>query len=187
MKKILRAFLFTALAALCLCSFAAAEEYNGLTWQEESGETVTIIGVTDSTVTELTVPAEIDGKPVTAIGYYAFQNCAALQRVSLPESITSVGNGAFCGCSALTEVTLPPWLISLPSSLFEGCTALTEILIPRNVEEIGDSAFKGCTSLRAVYVPKSVGSIGWGAFQNTSALEAVYYAGTAEVWSAVTV
>jgi len=171
MKKILRAFLFTALAALCLCSFAAAEEYNGLIWREEPGETVTITGVTDKTVTELTVPAEIDGKPVTAIGYYAFLNCAALQRVTLPDSVTVLGNGAFSGCSALTEVTLPPWLTSLPYGLFERCTALTEVLIPRNVEEIVDTAFRGCTSLRTVYVPKSVGSIGWGAFQNTSALE----------------
>ena len=59
------------------------------------------------TDTELFIPANNDGIPVTAIGSNAFFDCVNLTKVVIPDSITSIAGGAFKGCSSLEEITLP--------------------------------------------------------------------------------
>ena len=47
------------------------------------------------TVTELVIPAEINGKVVTEIGYKAFDNCKSLKCVTIPQSVTYIDSYAF--------------------------------------------------------------------------------------------
>ena len=82
-------------------------------WAEESAAGLfsfsagVVTGVNDRTVTELHIPTYIGGEIVTKIGFAAFSNLAALQSVSLPESLDEIESSAFAGCTSLTSVTVP--------------------------------------------------------------------------------
>jgi hypothetical protein len=77
----------------------------------------------------VTIPSRLGGHPVTLIWYAAFENCASLTSVDIPESVTEI------------------W-----GSAFDGCTGLTSIFIPRSVTRIHDAAFPRCTALQAITV-----------------------------------
>ncbi len=91
-------------------------------------------GETAGTVTKYTgssanvmIPSEINGMKVTAIGDSAFQNCASLSMLVLPDSITAIGNNAFSGCTSLTNVVIPLNVAKIGENAFTGCDALSEI------------------------------------------------------------
>ena len=136
--------------------------------------------------TEIEVPAELGGYPVTGIGKDAFSvvdyvysgvtyynKNSTLESVRLPDSVTSIGNSAFYGCSGLTGMTVPDGVTSIGNSAFSGCTGLTNVTIGDSVTSIGDDAFWGCTSLESVTIPDSVTSIGRYAFNNCRNLTSV--------------
>ncbi len=119
----------------------------------------------------VTIPSEIDGKPVTGIGGYAFENCYELKSVVIPNSITSIGAGAFFDCSGLTSVIIPNSITSISYNAFSGCTGLTSITLSDSIKNIDDSAFYGCSNLTAIALPQSVISIGSGAFYDCTGLK----------------
>ena len=55
----------------------------------------------------VTLPATIDGFPVTSVDNNAFYGNTSLTSMTIPASVTSIGNQAFSGCSGLTRVSLP--------------------------------------------------------------------------------
>ena len=154
------------------------------------------------------IPAELGGKPVTAIGEYAFHHNTTITSVKIPEGVTSIGESAFRWCSSLTEVTIPEGVTSIGVYAFQFCNSLTEVTIPEGVTSIGagafnccynleevtipegvtsikDSVFEGCSSLTEVTIPKSVTSIKYAAFYDCGALTTVYYGGTQKDWDAL--
>lgn len=60
----------------------------------------------DKTVTEATIPAEIDGTAVKQIGQNAFSGCRELATVKLPEGLTRIANGAF-DYTKITAISVP--------------------------------------------------------------------------------
>lgn len=54
---------------------------------------------------DITLPTEYNGKPVTAIAASAFEGCLSLRSVRIPASYTSIGNAAFSGCDNLESAT----------------------------------------------------------------------------------
>ncbi len=79
-----------------------------------SGSTeITITGLKNLAVTELVIPAYINGARVTGIGAQAFKDNTLLTSVTLPSTLQTVGAGAFTGCSGLRstyyEGTLADW------------------------------------------------------------------------------
>lgn len=72
------------------------------------------------------IPDSIDGKPVTRIGYYAFNGCKKLISVTIPDSVTKIEDGAFWGCS-LTNVTIPAGVTSIAVGAFSNCSSLTAV------------------------------------------------------------
>ena len=105
---------------------------------------------------EVVVPDEIDGNPVTSIGYRAFYDCDSLTTIDISDSVTSIGNGAFMFCSSLTSINIPEGVTSIGGSAFEYCSSLTSIKIPDTVTEIYSYAFSYCDSLTSVTIPESV-------------------------------
>ncbi|MBO4885003.1 MAG: leucine-rich repeat domain-containing protein, partial [Clostridia bacterium] len=84
------------------------------------GDTCTITMYTGS-ATELTIPSEIDGLAVTAIGNSSFASCTSLVSVTIPDGVTSIGYGVFSGCSSLTFITIPDDVTSIGDFAFSGC------------------------------------------------------------------
>ena len=107
---------------------------------------------------EIIIPSKYKNYTVTTI--YEFQNCPALEKITLPDTIASIGNYAFSGCSSLTSIIIPESVTSIGSSVFSNCSSLTNVVIPDSVTSIGSSAFSNCSSLTSIEIPNSVTSIG---------------------------
>ncbi len=124
----------------------------------------------ETTETSVTIPSEIDGKSVTAIGNGTFYGCSGLTSLTIPNSVTYIGQEAFSGCSGLTSLTIPDSVTSINDSAFLGCSGLTSLTIPDSVTSIGQHAFSGCSGLTSLTIPDSITSINYSAFKGCSGL-----------------
>ncbi len=102
----------------------------------------------------LTIPAAIGDIPITAIGDRAFNGCAKLIAVTIPEGVESIGKAAFSGCRQLESIKLPDSLARIDAEAFYYCDRLRSISIPRKTEQIGVNAFSFCTNLVVIAVEK---------------------------------
>ena len=146
-------------------------------YDSDYGDGIQIAGWSGSG-TSVTVPSEIDGRTVTAIGQSAFQDCTGLKEITLPDGISLIGRSAFSGCTSLAAVTLPQRLSTLSDYAFESCTALNEIVIPQNVTELRPHLFSGCTGLTAVTLGKNIRRISDSTFEGCTNLTIHGYFGS---------
>jgi uncharacterized protein YjdB len=140
----------------------------------------------------VSIPTQINGKPVTSIGESAFYDCTSLTSITIPNSVTSIrGLWTFSGCTSLTAINVASdntaftsengvlynknktLLIQYPA----GKTA-SSFTIPNTVTIIDYHAFYKCTSLTSITIPDSVTSIlgifpFGGAFSNCTNLTSV--------------
>lgn len=101
----------------------AASEPNSLPFlYVVQGGAATILRYTGDSPT-VTIPAAVEGAPVTAIGEAAFRG-TPVTAVTLPDTVTAVGWFAFADCAALTAVTLPASVESIGYGAFDGCKTL---------------------------------------------------------------
>ena len=125
----------------------------------------------------------------------AFNGCAGLTQLELPDSIVKINKNAFSNCENLSKIQLSTKLKEIGSFAFWNC-GLKEIDIPDSVTYIGSAAFKECYKLKKislsknmkeietdtfdscgfteVYVPGNIKTIGIGAFSWCNKLEKVY-------------
>ncbi len=136
-------------------------------------DTVTITGYCGSS-TNVIIPSYINGKKVTQIGAYSFENCTSITSVYIPKGVTNIQWDAFKGCSSLVTINIPNSVDSIGSGAFHGCKSLTNIKLPSTITTINHSAFYNCNSLKNINIPNSVKSIGSGAFSGCKSLEKVY-------------
>ena len=142
-----------------------AEEENGTNaqrWKLTPAETPFAYTVDDNgnaTITGyagnngvVTIPAKLDGHPVTRIGEDAFRQMDRLTSVTIPNGVTSIGSTAFCFCSNLKSVSLPESLYDIGHYAFFECISLSGITLPKNVTSIGVGVFTGCQELTAINV-----------------------------------
>ena len=121
------------------------------------------------------IPAEIDGRPVVAIGADAFARNTAITSITIPASVTNVAEGAFAGCTGLNTISIfevkPDQQLSDFVSGAE--TYVEEVVFLDGVTAIPDDFFEGCTALRTMDLAESVVEIGTNVFESCSALETV--------------
>ena len=84
-------------------------------------------------VTKLSIPATVtymgQTRPVTSIGYWAFQNCTSLTSVDIPNTVTAIGWSAFQNCSGLTSIEIPNSMKSVGGDAFVGCSGLQKVIV----------------------------------------------------------
>ncbi len=134
-----------------------------LTYEIKNGEAV-IVDCNTNVSGSYTIPATLDGYPVTTIGEYAFYACGSLTSIEIPNGVTTIGNTAFCFCDSLTSVAIGNSVTTIGDSAFYNCTSLTSIEIPDSVTGIGYGAFDSCTSLTSIKISDNVTTIGEYAF-----------------------
>lgn len=138
---------------------------------------------------------------VDAIPSGAFEDCANITSVTIPENISTIGFDAFENCNKLTDVTIADSkdvLIMTANSykiysqftgcpienlhygrnisgtgIFVGKDKIVNLTFGEMVTEIAESAFMGCSSLIGVSLPNNVTSIGAGAFYGCENLKAI--------------
>ena len=126
-----------------VASYVGTEYENGIYYTVTPSNTVTISDfVNSSSVTNIIIPAEIDGRPVTEIRDSAFYYNSYLKSVSVPNSIIKMGEYAFYNCNDLASVTFEEnsQLTNIATSSFQSCT-LSSIKIPKTVTKIEELAF----------------------------------------------
>lgn len=175
MKRLFSAWLALVLTAGIFFGIpvSAAEEKAELYTYEVNQEEVTITKVDPSISGDISIPAELEGYPVTAIGDDAFSNCGSLTGVIIPNSVISIGEAAFYNCSSLTAASIPDSVNSIGYGTFYKCSKLTQVVIPEGVTVIEGYTFAYCTSLNAVTIPNSVTKINEYAFYGCNNLSAI--------------
>ena len=93
-------------------------------WVSEDGESYAVSGIGSLTNAHVVIPSSYKGKPVTAIGDGAFENCQTIASVIVPEGVTSIGNRAFFDCIGLSSVILPEGVAHIGESAFAFCKTL---------------------------------------------------------------
>ena len=114
-----------------------------------------------------------DNGIVTAIGDGAFEGCAGLTTISIPNCVRSIGNNAFLDCSGLVSVDIAGSVTSIGTAAFY-CAGLTgELIIPGSVTSIGESAFYGCSGLTSVTIGDGVTTISRAMFKGCTGLKSI--------------
>lgn len=82
-------------------------------------------GIDRGSVQELVIPTTYQGKPVTGVYEYGFQNCVNLESVVLPRTTKIIAHEAFMNCTSLKSVVVEGAALStLGYDVFDGCTSL---------------------------------------------------------------
>ena len=165
---------------------AEAATYDIYTYVVSSDNKVTITDCKESASGAITIPSEIDGKPVTSIGNGAFWGCTGLTSITIPNSVTSIGGEAFRGCTGLTSITIPNSVTSIGDLAFEDCTGLTSINVASdnnyyssnngvlfNKKKTALIRYPEGKSQTSYTIPNSVTRIGYGAFRGCTGLTSI--------------
>lgn len=130
----------------------------------------------------VTIPSEINGKPVTAIGERAFHNCWYITNVTIPDGVTEIGDRVFGYCTGLTDIKLSNGLEEISFEMFLECTKLNNVVVPESVKVIDGHGFANCFALTNLTLPDSLSKIGYGAFNNCTGFESMIVpAGVTEI------
>ncbi len=178
-KKFLSAVISMVMAFGCMAYMPQTEVFEPMTAEAESysgdiayGDYLTVqkvdededgtddyVKITgcDESATEIEIPAEIDGLPVTHIEKKVFYDCKALNGVYISDL------AAWCNIDFNDNYSNP---LCYAKNLYLNGELVKELNIPESVTSISDFAFLSCTSLESVTIPDSVTSIGLGAFFN---------------------
>ncbi len=108
-----------------------------------------------------------------AVAGGAFQSCASITSVSLPDTVTALGSDAFRDCASLRSIRVPDGVTTIEPYAFYGCAALAEVTLPTGLKSILDYAFKDCVSLTNVDIPAGTELISYFAFHCCANLESV--------------
>lgn len=75
--------------------------------------------------------------------------------IKVKDGTTAIAGGAFEGCANLKKIILPETIISLGERSFSDCGGLVSINIPQNVEWISYWAFENCSNLETITVDEA--------------------------------
>ncbi len=149
----------------------AEETLPYLTYEIVDGE-VTITGCTELVTKEITIPATIEGYPVTAIADSAFaDNDAKFKKVNFNEGLKSIGKNAFFSCG-LESLVIPDSVTSIAKDAFWLNNNIKTVQFGTGLKEIND-IFSGNDVMESITIPDNVEYIDSSLFSMFSALKTV--------------
>ena len=86
------------------------------------------------------------------IGRRAFQKCARLKEIDIPNRVSIIDVEAFNGCQALERVRLGAGLQTIQARAFWYCIGLRSVALPPSLKWVASRAFEGCDSLSRVEI-----------------------------------
>ena len=96
-------------------------------------------------MTDVVIPAKINGLAVTAIENNAFTDNNVLRKVTIEEDLRSIGTYAFRRCVNLEEIVLPDSVTEIGDYVFGGCKKLEKTTLPKAQVTLGNQRWKGNT------------------------------------------
>lgn len=111
MKKLLCLFSVSLITALlCSCSMQKASPVDDFLYEFENGEAI-ITGYIGTDL-DIVIPSEIEGRPVTRIGYNSDEEKGAfrgydMKSIIIPEGVEFINDHAFDDCLMLENISLP--------------------------------------------------------------------------------
>ncbi len=138
------------------------------------------------------VAIDISETQIETIPAYAFMNCSALHKITMPVTVKHIEAYAFAGCNNLDTVIflgdelltlgegafkdsptlhtidIPEGVTNIENDTFSGCSNLAEIILPDSVEVIGDNAFKDCVTIEVLVIPPNVTYISNTSFEGAN-------------------
>lgn len=149
-----------------VCGGATASQ--GLSFTEYAKGYFYVSGIGQCKDSDIVIPSEYKGMPVTGIEASAFISNTYITSVVIPDSVKTIKNGAFYECTALTTVVMGSGVTKIENTAFRGCRSLKSIVIPDGVTELPNMIFYECYSLSDIALPENLTSIGKYAFTSTS-------------------
>lgn len=139
--------------------------------------------------TEFILPGRLE-----SIGASAFENCIAIKKVTLPDSVVekeikeknpdtgeekitiqeALGGNVFKNCAGLTDVILSGAKL-IPEHAFDGCTSLLSVTFANGNETIDEYAFANCSRLSEIIFSYSLIKVNDYAFSGCSQLRYVEF------------
>ena len=164
---------------ICICG--KSRELNYVL--NSDNESYSVKGIGSIISANVEIPAEYNGKPVTDIKNYAFENCG-IKNLTIGRNITSIGKGVFDGCGIMESVTVDEnntqyasqdgILYNKAKTEFKHIPAELkgEVTIPDGVTSIGEQAFRG-RKITSITIGSGVTGIGESAFYDSKQLTSV--------------
>ncbi len=164
---------------------------SGLWLYFDKGDHISVCGYS-GTDEHVTIPSEIDGKPVTELSYggtavdYDYSRRffglnsnsdfdsidssedvkAVTKHITIPNTVTKIGEYTLLNCRYLEQAVLPEGLTYIGSGACESCSLLAKADIPSTVTVIKNNAF-ALTAIDSLDLPEGLEYIGDSAFLNT--------------------
>jgi hypothetical protein len=106
--------------------------------------------------TALTIPATVEGYPVTELDDRCFMDNDMIKTVHLPDGLKAIGDAAFDNATGLETISIPGSVRYIGDHAFSVCGQLTTAIIHEGVERLGNLMFLGCERLADLYLPGSL-------------------------------
>ena len=153
---------------------AAPTPTTGLSYTINSGNaSYTCSGIgSASSVTDIVIASEYNGKPVIAIKERAFKDNTKIKSVYIPGSVETINTYAFSGCTNLESVTISYGVKTINASAFRG-SGLKSVVVPDSVTDLMGSVFQECASLESVQLSSSLTAIRGSLFNQCVKLKKV--------------
>lgn len=139
-------------------------------WDEMGNWGLNLQGFDLSNGSDIVVPNDIDGIPVT----YVRGLTADLTSIKLPNSLIKIKDDAFNSMDTLKSLVIDggaPNLNELGERSFSGCSNIEELdLSNSKLTSIPEGAFAYCKNLKTIKLPSTITSIGDEAFYNCQSL-----------------
>ena len=123
-------------------------------------------------IAHVSIPAQVEGLPVRAIGPDLFHESEVVTEVTCPDAIESIGACAFRCLVNLRRVVFPASVSNYSASWLQQCDAIEEVVLPGSLDTITSVVFDNA-SLRRLRIGRSVMAVKPGACEKTQLEELV--------------